>query len=201
MALEIQNRVIELTLGILGGELSTMPPWLVRPGRLECGSEWPRICEIYNSLTGGVLPEVMRPIEHRRVDAVLVRRGCKPIILEVDEKQHFNTFRAMTFEYYADARVAFDIEAWRQASLAKRKLEGGGFAKPKPPLFPGLNGRHKQRAFRDALCDLLPPLHGFAPTLRVADFEIIGWIFTKDARSHLAELLDKKLDPIADLLS
>lgn len=31
---------------------------------------------------------------------------------------------------------------------ARRRLEGGGFGKPKPPLFPGDGGRHRQRALR-----------------------------------------------------
>lgn len=36
-------------------------------------------------------------------------------------------------------------------------------------------GRHRQRAFRDALADLLPPLHGFGPTIRIGHFEVERW--------------------------
>jgi len=89
----------------------------------------------------------------------------------VDEAQHFNKYRALTLRSYLDSPVAFDREAWLEACDEKKRLEGGGFAVPKPPLFPGDDGRHKQRAFRDALCDLLPPEYGFHPTARIAHFE------------------------------
>ena len=50
-----------------------------------------------------------------------------------------------------------------------------------------------QRAFRDMLADLLPPEHNFAPTLRVADFEVLPWIYTGDAETQLRELLAARL--------
>jgi hypothetical protein len=193
MALELQNRVVAIVQNILQAERADTPSWLVRPGKVECGSEWERISCIYTELTGLTLPEVMRSVERRTVDAVLLQKGHPPRILEVDEKQHFNEFRAATLKHYGNAPVAFDTNAWLAASVAKKKLEGGGFAKAKPPLFSGLNGRHLQRAFRDALCDLIPPLHGFAPTLRIADFEVKSWIYGNDAEGRMHELLSTRL--------
>jgi hypothetical protein len=77
----------------------------------------------------------------------------------------FNRFRAITLRHYARAaRVAFPIEAWIAQSEKKARLEGGGFGKPKPRLFPGEHGRHLQRAFRDMLADLIPLEHDYAPT-------------------------------------
>jgi hypothetical protein len=168
-----------------------------RKGRVQ-KRVWDRISRIYTELTRLTLPEAMRPVERRIVDTVLLQEGYLPRILEFDEEQHFNEFRAATLKCYGDAPVAFDTKAWLAASLAKKKLEGGGFAKAKPPLFPDLNGRHRQRAFRDALCDLIPPLHGFAPTLRIAKFEVRSWIYSKDAERRMDELLSTrsaKLNP------
>ena len=114
----------------------------------------------------------MRRVERRTVEAALVFGGSRRI-LEVDEEQHFNQFRAITLRHYAgDVRVAFDTKRWLEQCDAKTRLEGGGFAAPRPPLFPGLNRRHRQRAFRDALRDLVPTEHGYAPTLRIGAFEI-----------------------------
>ena len=107
-------------------------------------------------------------------------------ILEVDESQHFNEYRALTLRAYVNLPVAFDREAWLTACQRKTRLEGGGFARPRPPLFPGENGRHKQRAFRDALCDLLPPEYGFHPTARIADFEAAAMDVEGLLRSRLA---------------
>jgi hypothetical protein len=136
----------------------------------------------------------MRPIERRTVDAVLIV-GKQNLVLEVDEKQHFNVFRAETFRYYPEwTEVAFDVKEWLRLSTNKEWLEGGGFfAKAMPPLFPGLNGRHKQRAFRDALCDLLPPLYGFARTLRISSFEASSWIWNPNATAPMEALLHRRM--------
>lgn len=92
------------------------------------------------------LPEVMPPRERRSVDCVLQRRGEPPRIVEFDETQHFNRYRAITLRRYPrSVRVAFDRSVWLQACYAKTRLEGGGFGRPKPPLFPHEDGRHRQR--------------------------------------------------------
>ena len=72
------------------------------------------------------------------------------------------------------------------------KLRGGGFGRACPPLFPDVGGRHLQRAYRDALADLLPQLHGWAPTLRIGDFEVTSWIHSDDAEDRMADLLESK---------
>ena len=180
---------------IIGGDVRPTPDWLERPGRLECGENWPLVRAIYTDLTGLNLPEVMPSREMRRVDAVFVTSTGRPFIFEFDEKQHFNGYRATTLRYYADdVPLGFDPRLWIACSEAKNRLEGGGFAKPKPPLFPGENGRHRQRAFRDALADILPPSHGFAPTLRIAKFEVSTWIEQPGAQRRLTDLLLHRIE-------
>jgi hypothetical protein len=190
MAGELQNAVVPLVARILDAELIGTPQWLLRPAAVECGGQWQTVCSIYRELTGLELPEAMPLRETRRVDAVLDTGDGSPRILEVDETQHFNRYRAMTLRHYPpEARVAFPIEKWIEQSEKKTRLEGGGFGKPKPPLFPAEYGRHAQRAFRDMLADLLPPEHGWQPTLRIGDFEILGWIYTSEAEARMRELL------------
>lgn len=185
--------MVSLASRILGAQIEPTPSWLVRPGELECKKRWPLITQIYGDLTGLELPTVMRPVERRTVDAVL-RTEAGSRILEVDEEQHFNEFRARTLRHYMhDVSVAFDPQAWLEASDAKTQLEGGGFGAPKPPLFPGPGGRHRQRAFRDALTDLLPAEHGFLPTLRVAYFEVEDWINDPDSEERFETLLRDRL--------
>jgi hypothetical protein len=195
VARELERAVVALVQEVLGAELVEMPVWLVRPGKVECAAHWPLVKQVYTDLTGGmVLPNVMRPVERRQVDAVLKCSGSPPRILEVDEKQHFNHYRARTLSFYADELPrAFPVDAWVARSQQKTRLEGGGFGKAKPPLFPGDGGRHRQRAFRDAFCDTVPLEHGFVPTLRIADFEVAGWLHADDARERMASLLDARL--------
>lgn len=90
-------------------------------------------------------------------------------------------------------RLGFSKDSWIDRCLQKRKLEGDGFKMPRPPLFPNENGRHQQRAFRDALADILPQEHGFAPTLRLADSEVRDWISEPGAVGRMAQLVADRL--------
>lgn len=194
MAGELQAAVVPLVARMLGAELIATPGWLLRPGLVECGAAWETLCGIYSELTGLELPETMPARETRRVDAVLDTADGASRILEVDETQHFNRYRALTLRLYpSSARVAFPIERWIEQSEKKMRLEGGGFGKPKPPLFPAEYGRHQQRAFRDALADLLPLEHGWEPTLRIADFELLPWIYGGGTEERMRALLDERL--------
>jgi len=113
-------------------------------------------------------------------------------VIEVDEGLHFNNYRGMTLRRYpANWPLAYDVKVWIRKSHDEPKTSGGA-AKP-VPLFPGDSGRHLQRAFRDALADILPLDHGYLPTLRIADFEVKGWINTASARKRMEELLDERL--------
>lgn len=190
---EFELKVLNLVCQVLGGtnEPAT-PTWLVRPGRSECGELWPLIREIYSDLTHRKLPEAMPSREWRRLDCVSVTSSGTRII-EVDEPQHFNRYRAKTLRRYpAGIQLAFDLKTWIDRSDAKMRLEAGGFAKPRPPLFPQEGGRHMQRAFRDALADVLPPYHHFLPTMRIAHFEVDDWLNANGARERMEKLLHLK---------
>lgn len=196
MPLALQNAVIDLIEQVTEGEIErnkTSPWWLNRPGKIECGKHWPLVCEIYTDLTGLKLPEQMPPRERRRVDGIL-KCGFDQRIVEVDESQHFNMYRGITLCHYTeDVPLAFDRAIWIEKSQAEPRQKSGGWAKPRPPLFPGDGGRHKQRAFRDALADILPPANGFLPTLRIAHFEVEPWIKTEGAYKHMQDLLNRKI--------
>lgn len=186
--------MVALAHEIYGGQLIDTPAWLIRAGRAECHAAWPLIQNIYRDLEGRELPEALPPRERRTLDAVLQRTGEPPRILEVDETQHFNAHRTATLRAYPDdAPTAFPRKLWIERCEQKRQLEGGGFARPCPPLFDGSGGRHRQRAFRDALADLVPLEHGWLPTLRVADFETRAWLHAPDAGQRMAALLRSRL--------
>jgi hypothetical protein len=113
LAGELQAVVVPLVARLLGADLIATPGWLLRPGVVESGAAWETVCGIYSELTGFELPETMPTRETRRVDAVLDTRDGAPRILEVDETQHFNRYRALTLRLYpATARVAVPGPHW-----------------------------------------------------------------------------------------
>ena len=194
MARDSERAVIELVRKVYGGREQPTPEWLQRPGRAEGGRRWKLMRDLYGELTDMELPDVMPPRERRTMDCVLQRRGEPPRIIEFDETQHFNRYRAQTIRRYPrSVRVAFDRRAWLAACDAKRRLEGGGFGKPKPPLFPHPDGRHRQRAYRDALVDIMPPVHGWLPTLRIAYFDV-RWLGERGAKARMDELIAERLE-------
>lgn len=194
MPRETERRVVALLDSLGLGRRSAMaaPDWLMRPGRRECGDRWPLMSHIYAELTGGALPETMPSRERRSVDAIYeTSEGFR--IVEIDERQHFNPGRAATLRAYpADVVVAFDRDDWLRRSEAGRFVGSGGWSRACPPLFPEDGGRHLQRAFRDALADLLPDVHGWLPTLRIAEAEVKSWIRASDAAERMAALVAAK---------
>jgi hypothetical protein len=179
-------------LARLCGERLPTPTWLLRPGKSECGARWGLVQRIYRDLVGATmsLREVMPPREHRKVDGFYRYRGTA-FLFELDERQHFNRYRAITLRSYpADLPLAFDADEWLRRCDAKTKVEGGGWGRPRPPLFPGAEGRHKQRAFRDALADILPTVHGYLPTLRLTDTEVLPWIANDVVEDRMMAILE-----------
>jgi hypothetical protein len=61
-------------------------------------------------------------------------------------------------------------------------------------LFPQEDGRHRQRAFRDALADVLPRRPRLLPTLRIADFEVEGWLGQRGAKARVAALITDRIE-------
>jgi very-short-patch-repair endonuclease len=88
-------------------------------------------------------------------------------VIEVDELQHFTSFRRQTFAYYPeDHLLDFDVrqyedhcDSWSsRADSYRRNKTAVGF---------GLGGRQRQRAYYDALRDLVLPAVGHPPIIRI----------------------------------
>jgi hypothetical protein len=87
--------------------------------------------------------------------------------IEIDESQHFTSFRLATFALYpSHAPLGFDVgvyrrlcEEWRDRSDRYRATKDAvGF---------GMGGRQRQRAYNDALRDLVVPTMGHPPLIRI----------------------------------
>jgi hypothetical protein len=83
------------------------------------------------------------------------------VIVEVDEIQHFTSDRLVTLELYSkEVQLAFDIDEYR-ALIRRWRSIADNYRAAKPAVdFPHPGGRRAQRAYFDALRDLVGPSFG-----------------------------------------
>jgi hypothetical protein len=88
-------------------------------------------------------------------------------LIEVDESQHFTSFRLATLELYPDnAALGFDLPTYKQ--LCRRwQQRSDRYYRTKAARGFGVGGRQKQRAYYDALRDLATPAMGRPPLIRI----------------------------------
>jgi hypothetical protein len=90
------------------------------------------------------------------------------VIVEVDEVQHFTTARLHSFDVYpADLPLGFDIGEYRGLVDRWRTTGDRAFAHRVSADFPEAGGRQAQRAYNDALRDLLAPTFTGFPVVRI----------------------------------
>lgn len=90
-------------------------------------------------------------------------------IVEVDEVQHFTTARLRSFSYYpGDVPLGFAVDEYRRVIERWRVTGDRAFAHRVSTDFPRPGCRQAQRAYNDALRDLLAPTFTGLPVIRVA---------------------------------
>jgi hypothetical protein len=82
-------------------------------------------------------------------------------IVELDEEQHFTSARLRTFELYpSDVRIVYDAADYRALARTLRMRADRYRASKRAVDFPFPGGRRAQRAYFDAVRDLLAPFFG-----------------------------------------
>lgn len=122
-------------------------------------------------------------------------------IFEFEELQHFTAFRKQTLAAYpANLPLAFNRRKYIQFCVEYQTAalqKGTDPFRRKTADFSFVNGRAAQRAFFDTFRDLLPPLHGLRPTLRLAEFEVAdilnGKLTGEAAKGYISALLRQRL--------
>lgn len=149
-------------------------PWLTGRGHLA---------EIVNRQAPGHIVECLADLHQMlggRADLLVSKRLSNPptpdlfhqptgCVIEVDEVQHFTSARLVTLDHYpADVPLGFALADYR--SLVERWRPKGDRAYPHKVSvdFPQPGGRQAQRAYNDALRDLLAPSFTGHPVIRLA---------------------------------
>ncbi|RJT87270.1 hypothetical protein D6T64_15895 [Cryobacterium melibiosiphilum] len=108
--------------------------------------------------------------------------------IEVDESQHFTSFRLLTLDRYpVDAHLGFDIDAYRSLCHAWEE-RSDKYRKSKAAIGFGAGGRQRQRAYHDALRDLVAPAMGHPPVIRAAAPDRDGVAAYKRVRDRLHKM-------------
>jgi hypothetical protein len=102
-------------------------------------------------------------------------------IVELDESQHFTKPRLASLSLYPDGfNTGFSVARWQELC---RQID----ARDDTPI-----DRDERRAWYDALRDLIPPLHGLAPTARLYAEET-AWCALDPARPQDVDFLRHSL--------
>ena len=131
--------------------------------------EWPTNADAYDGTAiGGALREVAAVLESNRGYGVADFVRSKTLypcdfwvpdpgfIVELDESQHFTRPRKLALEVYGDALpLGFSAERWMNLCEQRDAMDND------PPF------RDEQRAWYDALRDLVPTTRGLLPTVRL----------------------------------
>jgi hypothetical protein len=150
-----KERVGELLIALYGDcRLSHSFPWSAQPKDYEktpLGETLRQICEALGELRGH-----RDFIKSPQVPPCDFYVSDPPFIVEFDESQHFSRPRLVSLSHYPkEFTPGFPIARWQELC---RFID----AKDDAPF-----DRDERRAWYDTLRDLVPPVYGFMPTVRL----------------------------------
>jgi hypothetical protein len=144
-------------------------PWLNQRGHLglpvEARDAVEAMNRIFDALDGDLAAQQAKRLTSLPGDFIHEASGT---FIEVDESQHFTTHRLRTLDLYPRGTpLGFDIDAYR-ALCDEWAPRSDKYRANRAAVGFGDGGRQRQRAYHDALRDLVVPAMGFGPVIRVA---------------------------------
>lgn len=142
---------------------------------------------IYARLKGDVsVLHASRANLHLPVDLMHEPSGT---LIEVDESQHFTSFRLTALELYpAGTALGFDLAEHRELCRACR-AKSDGFGRAIAAKGFGMGGIQRERAYHDALRDLATPAMGHPALVRIVAIDGDGAAAYRRHRASLLALL------------
>ncbi|WP_372730147.1 hypothetical protein [Nocardioides sp.] len=164
-------------------------PWLNQRGHLGLPPEAAGVVElmqsIFDTLDGDLVAQGAKRLTSLPGDFVHAPTGT---FIEIDEAQHFTSYRRLTLLLYPeDAPLGFSLEHY--LSLCERLApRSDRYRSDKAAVGFGKRGRGRQRAYHDALRDLVTPALGSPAVIRVAAPESDGELAYARGRDALQAL-------------
>lgn len=118
-----------------------------------------------------VFRKILKALEDHRDRRIYGRLGLKPkfdfylpkvqVVIEFDEDQHFTPLRTVALRLYpANVKLGFDRKRWIDLSEKLRKGDNN-------PIY-----RDEQRAYYDAVRDILASKEGLKPVIRIYEKDV-----------------------------
>jgi hypothetical protein len=171
---DLQQKVIRLISIVLKADAQATKsfPWLRNIHLSEdCGRHFPTIDRIFTELKGDHKNAQVKRNMPIPFDAYF--GGDYNFIIEFDEIQHFSTPRMRTLELYPrNIGLGFNLNQYRRWCGTYRSEADQYRRTITPRDFNFDGGRTAQRAFFDAMKDLVPQMNGLRPTVRISSFEL-----------------------------
>lgn len=143
-------------------------PWINRRGHFDlpdrATATVPLLQQIFDTLGGDATAQSSKTPTPLTGDLFHELTGT---FIEIDESQHFTSFRAATLLLYpSDVALGFDRDEYLQL-CETWSARSDRYRVAKPAVGFGPSGRQRQRAYNDALRDLVTPLMSDHPLVRV----------------------------------
>lgn len=144
-------------------------PWLNQRGHLglphKAVAVIPHMEAIFEVLDGVEVELASKRVTALPGDFFHVGSG---VFVEVDESQHFTSFRLATLGLYPEGTpLGFDLAQYERV-CREWAPRSDRYRRDKAAVGFGPRGRQRQRAYNDALRDLVSPAMGRPPVIRVA---------------------------------
>lgn len=189
------ERAVAAAAAADGIELVPMPrvPWLTTRGHFAVPGVsrdvLDRLAAAFAALGGDA--DAHRAKQLRTLPSDLVHLPTRTMV-EVDELQHFTSFRLQTLQH-VDVRSALDRASYASLCAAWAAKADAYRASKVAKGFPGASSRGRQRAYNDLLRDLLAPEHGWG-LVRVPAAGIDGATAYERARDTIRAVLRERRD-------
>ncbi len=161
--------------------------WLINKHHQEQFGEYFLMIEkLFSDLGGDVLRNRAKRSMRLTSDAFI--GGGYKCILEFDEIQHFSTARLATLRSIPENYpLGFDRSEY--INLCRDHcVSADSYRESKTTVdFPFRGGRTAQRAYFDLFRDLLPPIFGLNPTVRIHEFETARFCSTHESAVAFVE--------------
>ncbi|MGM1028988.1 MAG: hypothetical protein ACQEWM_03835 [Actinomycetota bacterium] len=168
------------------------PPWITRRGHFGLPPAASGVAEILHhmfvALGGDAECQSRKTSQAIRGDWF---HAPSRTFIEVDEVQHHTSDRLRTLEFYpSDHPAAFSVPLVEARCLAHAERAARSWANKHAACFDWPGGRRAQRAYNDALRDLVTPLMGYPPVLRVPAIGVDGGAAYLSARETIRLALE-----------